>query len=77
MKNSRKVHLFIDISNILVGAKEIAESKARRLNVQALLNTVSGQREVARKVCAVILSSCLSVFMIATLNKIPKIFLLS
>ena len=58
MKNSRKVHLFIDISNILVGAKEIAESKARRLNVQALLNTVSGQREVARKVRAVILLSC-------------------
>ena len=58
MKNSREVHLFIDISNILVGAKGIAKSQSQRLNVQALSEVVCGQRKIARKVCAVIGVSC-------------------
>lgn len=51
-KNGRKVHIFIDISNILIGAKELTETATLRLNVQVLLDIVTDEREVARKVWA-------------------------
>lgn len=46
----RKIHIFVDISNITCGAIEITNSSNTRLNVPALVEIVSNQREVSRKV---------------------------
>ena len=46
----RKIHIFVDISNITCGAIEITNSSRTKLNVPGLVETVRMQREVARKV---------------------------
>lgn len=47
---ARKIHIFVDISNITCGAIEITNSSKTKLNVPGLVEIVSNQREIARKV---------------------------
>lgn len=50
MSSERKIHVFIDISNIVCGARDIKKSSKIELDVPALFHLVKGDREVARKV---------------------------
>ena len=48
----RKIHIFIDISNITLGARDVnlVSGPTPRLNVPALVEIVGNHREIARKV---------------------------
>ena len=46
----RKIHIYIDISNILCGAIGITNYAKTRLNIPGLIDVVRKRREVVRKV---------------------------
>lgn len=49
-RDDRKVHIYIDISNILCGAIGITSIQKTKLNIPCLIDVVSKRREVVRKV---------------------------
>ena len=54
--SERKIHLFVDISNILIGSRAMNDLPGLRLNIPALVEAVSRQREIVRKVSSTFVS---------------------
>ena len=49
-RDDRKVHIYIDISNITCGAIGVTNIHNTKLNIPCLIDVVSKRREVVRKV---------------------------